>query len=122
MRPAYDTACLVWEAIAYRGRGMPPLTARHLPLPARPGHPDRAARPPGSVHAAAYPEVMTLTELLASPRWRPAAVGVDQFRAELQRRLPPACRDLINTGVLTQATALGARTARWHNPPAEIST
>jgi hypothetical protein len=120
--PAYDTARLVWEAIAYRGRGLPPVTARNIPPPGGSRHQEWPARPSGPAQAAAaYPEIITLAGLFASPQWRPAAItasagGPDRFRAELQHRLPAACRDLINTDILMQAITLGARAARWHEP------
>jgi hypothetical protein len=75
--------------------------------------------------AATYPEVITLTGMLASPRWRPLAVsasaaGHERFRAGFQRRLPPGCRDLASRGLQLRAAVGGAPVIWWHQPSVEV--
>ena len=95
-------------------------------LPAWFGHRDWASDPRDPVHhAAAYPEVITLTGLLASPHWRPFAMSAsaadhDQFRDEFQRRLPPDYRDLANASLQLRAAVGGAPVIWWRQPAAEI--
>ena len=126
VRTAYGTAREIWETLTYRGWGLPAAITRDMPLPGWFGHQDWLADPRDPVHrAATYPEVMTLTELLASPHWRPFAMSAstadhDRFRAEFQRRLPPDCRDLANASLQLRATVGGAAVARWHQPAAEV--
>jgi hypothetical protein len=77
------------------------------------------------VHAAAnYPEVITLTQLLAAPHWRPFAMSAsttdhDRFRTEFQRRLPPAHRDLANADLQLLATVRHSPAFQWHQPATE---
>lgn len=80
----------------------PAALTRDMPLPAWFGHQDWLADPRDPVHqAATYPEVITLTGMLASPHWRPFAMSAsaadrDRFHAEFQLlpgaggRRPPA--------------------------------
>ena len=81
---------------------------------------------PVTVHqAATYPEVITLTGMLASQQWRPFAMSAsaadhDRFRAEFQRRLPPNRRDLADAGLQLLATVRNAPVAWWHQPAAEV--
>lgn len=91
---AYDTARIAWHTATYRGRGMPSIILRDLPLPASFGHqnwPDHTADP---VHAAAsYPEIVTLTSLLIKLRWQPALASstrYDQFLTEFRHQLAVA--------------------------------
>ena len=77
--------------------------------------------------AATYPEVITPTEPLVSPHWRPFALSEsatdhDRFRAEFQHRLPPESRHLANAGLQLRATAGGAPAISWHQPAAETIT
>jgi hypothetical protein len=67
---------------------------------------------------------MTLTELLVSPQRRPFAMSAstadrDRFRAEYQRRLPPAYHDLANTDLQLFAIVRHGRVIHWHQPDAE---
>jgi TniQ len=122
---AYRTAREIWETLTYRGWGMPYVLARNMPLPRRFGHRDWPADARDPVHrAATYPEVITLTELLASPDWRPFAMSAsaadrDRFRREFQRRLPPAYHDLANTDLQLFAIVRHAPVSQWHQPAAE---
>jgi hypothetical protein len=83
-------------AFVNRTWGLPYALARDVVLPRRFGHQDWPADARDPVHrAATHPEVITLTELLTSPDWRPFAMSAsiadrDRFRAEFQRRLPPS--------------------------------
>jgi TniQ len=125
---AYPTARLVWGTLTYRGRGLPHTVVRDIPLPPTFGHRDWPVHDRDPVHVAAtYPEVVTLTQLLVSPHWRPFAMSAstadhDRIRAEFQRRLPPAYRDLANNDLQLLATVRGGRVARWHQPESEVST
>jgi hypothetical protein len=124
---AYHTARGIWETLIYRGWGVPCALARDMRLPAWFGHQDWAGDPRDPVHqAATYPEVLTLTGLLVSPHWRPfamspSAAGHDRFRAEFQRRLPPAHRDLANADLQLLATVGNAPVTSWHEPAVEVS-
>jgi hypothetical protein len=95
-------------------------------LPAWFGHQDWPGDPRDPVHrAATYPEVITLTGMLASPRWRPfamsaSAAGHERFRAEFQHRLPPDCRDLASRSLQLRATVGGAPVTWWHQPVVEV--
>jgi hypothetical protein len=99
---AHRTARLIWEVLTRRGWGLPYAIARDMPLPGWFGHTDWPADPRDPVHrAATYPEIITLTEMLVCPQWRPCAMSAsaadhDRFRAELKRRLPPAYHGLAN--------------------------
>jgi hypothetical protein len=123
---AYRTAREIWETLTYRGWGLPAAITRDMPLPRSSGHQDWLADPRDPVHrAATYPEVITLTGLLASPQWRPFAMSAsaadrDRFRAEFQRRLPPDCRDLASTDLQLLATVRNAPVTWWHQPAAEV--
>jgi hypothetical protein len=123
---AYHTAREIWEILTYRGWGLPAAVTRDMHLPGWFGHHDWAGDPRDPVHrAATYPEVITLTGLLASPHWRPFAMSAsaadhDRFRAEFQRRLPPDYRNLANASLQLRATVGGAPVARWHQPDAEV--
>jgi hypothetical protein len=46
----------------------------------------------------------------------------DRFRAEFQRRLPPAHRDLANADLQTLAAVRHAPVDDWHRPAVEAST
>lgn len=124
---AYRTARLIWETLTYRGWGLPHAVARDVPLPVGFGHQSWPADARDPVHVAAtYPEVITLTQLLAAPHWRPFAMSAsttdhDRFRAELQRRLPPAHRDLADADLQLLATVRGTQLANWHQPTPETS-
>jgi TniQ len=124
---AYRTAHLTWETLTYRGCGLPHAIARDILLPAGFGHENWPAHARDPVHVAAtYPEVITLTQLLVCPHWRPFAMSAstadhDRFRAELQRRLPPAYRDLASADLQLLATVRGSAVTHWHQPPAETS-
>ena len=126
VRTAYHTAREIWETLIYRGWGVPCALARDMRLPAWFGHRDWPGDPRDPVHCAAtYPEVITLTGLLASPHWRPFAMSAsaadhDRFRAEFQRRLPPGYRDLASASLQLRATVGGAPAAWWHQPAAEV--
>lgn len=123
---AYHTAREIWETLIYRGWGVPCALARDMRLPAWFGHQDWAGDPRDPVHqAATYPEVITLTGLLASPHWRPFAMSAsaadhDRFRAEFQRRLPPDYRDLANASLQLRAAVGGASVTRWYRPAVEV--
>jgi hypothetical protein len=125
---AYRTAREIWEILTYRGWGLPYAVTRYMSLPRSFVHKDWRADARDPVHrAAAYPEVITLTELLVCPRWRPFAVSAsaadhDRFRAELQRRLPPAHRALANNELQLLAIVRNAQVDHWHRPEPEIST
>jgi hypothetical protein len=125
---AYRTAREIWETLIYRGRGAPYALARDMRPNGWFGHQDWLGDPRDPVHCAAtYPEVITLTGLLASPRWRPFAMSAsaadhDRFRAEFQRRLPPDCRDLASASLQLRATGGGAPAIWWHQPTAEVIT
>jgi TniQ len=125
VRTAYCTAREIWETLIYRGWGVPCTVIRDMHLPAWFGHQDWAGDPRDPVHQAAiYPEVITLTGMLVSPRWRPFAMSAsaadhDRFRAEFQHRLPPDCRDLANADLQLRATVGGAPAIWWHQPAAE---
>ncbi|MFI7509621.1 hypothetical protein ACIBSS_22645 [Micromonospora aurantiaca] len=74
--------------------------------------------------AATHPEVITLTELLTSPDWRPFAMSAsaadrDRFRTEFQRRLPPAYHDLANTDLHLFAIVRHSSVGQWHDPVPE---
>src|SRR6266536_3216302 len=124
---AYRTARLIWETLTNRGWGLPHAIVRDIPLPAGFGHQNWPADARDPVHAAAtYPEVITLTQMLVAPHWRPFAMSAstadhDRFRAEFQRRLPPAHRDLANTNLQTLATVRHAPVGHWHQPAAEVA-
>jgi len=124
---AYRTARLIWETLTNRGWGLPHAIVRDIPLPAGFGHHNWPADARDPVHAAAtYPEVITLTQMLVAPHWRPFAMSAstadhDRFRAEFQRRLPPAHRDLANTNLQTLATVRHAPVGHWHQPAAEVA-
>lgn len=124
---AYRTAHRIWETLTYRGWGLPHAIVRDIPLPAGFGHENWPAHDRDPVHVAAtYPEVITLTQLLVSPHWRPFAMPAstadhDWFRAEFQRRLPPAHRDLANADLQLLATVRGSPVIRWYQPAAEIT-
>ncbi len=123
---ACNAARLIWEALTYRGRGMPHVV-RDIPLPKGFGHQDWPTRPQDPVHAAAsYPEVVTLTGLLASSHWRPFAGSAfaadhDRFRAELQRRLPPAFRGLADADLKFLQTASDTAVSPAREPLPETS-
>jgi hypothetical protein len=125
---AHRTAREIWEILTSRGWGLPYALARDMPLPSRFGHQDWPANARDPVHrAATYPEVVTLTELLACPQWRPFAMSAsaadhDRFRVELQRRLPPPYHDLANTDLQLFAIVRHAPVVQWHQPPAEVSS
>lgn len=122
---AYRTAREIWETLTYRGRGLPATVTRDMPLPARFGHQDWLADPRDPVHqAATYPEVITLTGMLASSQWRPFAMSSsaadhDRFHAELQRRLPPGSRDLASASHQLLAFVGHAPAICWHQPATE---
>ncbi len=122
---AYCTALEIWETLTYRGRGLRGAITRDMHLPGWFGHQDWPADPRDPVHrAATYPEVITLTGLLASPHWRPFAMSAsaadrDRFRAEFQRRLPPACRDLASADLQLLAIVHHRPVIQWHQPAAE---
>ncbi|WP_432830788.1 TniQ family protein [Dactylosporangium sp. CA-092794] len=124
----YHTARLIWETLTYRGWGMPHAIARDIPLPPAFGHQNWPADARDPVHAATtYPEIITLTQLLVAPHWRPFAMSAstadhDRFRVEFQRRLPPAHRDLANGDLQLLAAVRGAQVDRWHQPAVETST
>lgn len=128
VQAAYATTRLAWETITYRGRGMPYLIMRDIPVPGGFGHQDWPARPQDPVHAAAsYPEVVTLTGLLASPRWLPSAMAAsaadhDQFLAELQRRLPLAACALASADLQLLAIVHGTAASRRQKLPPETSS
>jgi hypothetical protein len=122
VRTAYHTAREIWETLIYRGWGVPCALADarerswfgHQDCPRDPVH-----------HAVAYPEAITLTGLLASPQWRPFAMSAsaadrDRFRAEFQRRLPPARRVLANADLQLLATVRHAPVIWWHQPAVEV--
>jgi hypothetical protein len=125
---AYRTARLIWETLTYRGWGLSHTIVRDIALPVGFGHQNWPADARDPVHAAAnYPEVITLTHLLVAPHWRPFAMSAstadhDRFRAEFQRRLPPAHHDLANTDLQLLATVRGAQVGHWHQPAVETST
>jgi hypothetical protein len=122
---AYRAASLIWADLTYRGRGLPHAVARDIPLPRRFGHQDWPADARDPVHrASTYPEVITLTELLASPRWRPLAMSAstadrERFRSELQHRLPPVCHTLADPGLHLLALARHALVIQCHDPAPE---
>ncbi len=122
---AYRAAHLIWETLTYRGWGLPHAITRDIPLPAGFGHQDWPADARDPVHAAAtHPEVITLTQLLVAPHWRPFAMSAStadhhRFRAEFQRRLPPAHHHLANTDLQLLAAVRGSAVIQWHQPPAE---
>jgi hypothetical protein len=122
---AYHTARQIWETLTYRGWGLPYAIARDLPLPHWFGHRDWPADARDPVHCATtYPEVITLTELLVSPQWRPFAMSAsaadrDRFRVEFQRRLPSAYHDLANADLQLFAIVRHAPVIQWHQPAAE---
>jgi len=122
---AYHTARLIWGILTYRGRGLPHAVVRDMHLPPGFGHQDWPARDKDPVHVAAtYPEVITLTQLLVSPHWRPFAMSAstadrDRFRIELQRHLPPAHRDLASADLQLLAAVRNSRVIQWHQPPVE---
>lgn len=126
VRTAYRTACEIWETLTYRGWGLPAAVTRDMRLPGGFGHQDWPADPRDPVHqAATYPEVITLTGMLASQQWRPFAMSAsaadhDRFRAEFQRRLPPNRRDLADAGLQLLATVRNAPVTWWHQPAAEV--
>src|SRR2546426_6478189 len=111
--------------LTYRGWGLPHAIARDIPLPAGFGHRDWPADARDPVHVAAnYPEVITLTQLLVSPHWRPFAMSTstadhDRFRTGFQRRLPLAHRDLANADLQLLAAVRGSAVIQWHEPAAE---
>lgn len=110
---AYRTAHLIWEILTYRGWGLPHAIARDIPLPTGFGYENWPADARDPVHVAAnYPEVITLTQLLVSSQWRPFAMSVsaadhDRFRAEFQRRLPLAHRDLAKADLRRRPRCAG---------------
>jgi TniQ len=125
---AYRTAREIWETLTYRGWGLPAAVTRDMHLPGRSGHQDWPADPRDPVHqAATYPEVITLTSMLASPQWRPfamsgSAADRDRFHAELQRRLPPGPRDLASASLQLLAFMRHAPVLKWHQPTPETYT
>jgi hypothetical protein len=122
---AYRIAREIWETLTYRGWGLPYALARDISLPRRFGHRNWLADARDPVHRAVnYPEVITLTEQLTSPDWRPFAMSAsaadrDRFRAEFQRRLPPAYHDLANTDLQLFAIVRHAPASHWHSPAPE---
>jgi hypothetical protein len=122
---AYRAAREVWETLTYRGWGLPYVLARDIPLPRWFRHQDWPADARDPVHrAATYPEVITLTELLTSPDWRPFAMSAsaadrDRLRAEFQRRLPPAYHYLANADLQLFAIVRHSSVAKWHDPAPE---
>jgi TniQ len=124
---AHRTARETWEILTHRGWGLPHAIARDIHLPRSFGHRDWPTHARDPVHrAATYPEVITLTELLACPQWRPFAMTAsaadhDRFRAELQRRLPPAYHDLANADLQLFAIVRHAPVIQWHQPVIETA-
>jgi hypothetical protein len=122
---AYRTAGQIWEILTHRGWGVPYALARDIHLPYGFGHQNWPVDPRDPVHrAAVYPEVVTLTELVVCPHWRPFAMSAsaadrDRFRAEFQRRLPPDYHDLTNTDLQLFAIVRHAPVSQWHSPAPE---
>jgi hypothetical protein len=122
---AYRTARLIWGILTHRGWGLPDAVVRDVRLPAGFGHQDWPANQRDPVHlAATHPEVITLTQLLVSPQWRPFAMSAstadhDRFRIEFQRRLPSAHRDLANADLQLLAAVRHAPVIQWHQPATE---
>ncbi|MGX7671838.1 hypothetical protein [Plantactinospora sp. DSM 117369] len=114
--------------MTHRGWGVPCALARDIHLPHRFGHQNWPADPRDPVHhTAVYPEFVTLTELLVCPHWRPFAMSAsaadrDRFRAEFQRRLPPAYHDLANTDPQLFAIVRHAPVSHRHSPAPETYT
>ena len=118
-------AAATGKSLIYRGWGLPHALARDIHLPHEFGHENWPADTRDPVHrAAVYPEVVTLTELLVSPHWRPFAMSAstadrDRFRTEFQRRLPPGYHDLANTDLQLFAIVRHSPVAQWHDPQPE---
>ncbi len=122
---AYRTAGQIWEILTHRGWGLPYALARDIHLPRGFGHQNWPADARDPVHhAAVYPEVVTLTELLVCPHWRPFAMSAsaadrDRFRTEFQRRLPPGYHDLANSDLQLFAIVRHSSVRHWYDPVPE---
>jgi hypothetical protein len=94
VRVAYQAARDLYDDFTYRGWRNPYLEARDLRLTARfQGRPWQVSHSDPIHHAVNYPEVISLTALLASPHWRPFALSTsradrDRFHLEFWRQIP----------------------------------
>ena len=122
---AYQIALTIWRALTEQGPGLPYSTARHIPLPNHFGHQDWPFTYTDPVHSAAdYPEIVTLTGLLTSPRWQTpvsSLLALDQLHHdlhdELRARLPPACHTPLDRDLHLPATIRAALTEDPIPPP-----
>lgn len=128
VRTAYTTARQIWTTLTYRGWGLPHAIGRGIPLPAGFGHTDWPAHDQDPVHrAATYPEVITLTQMLVSPHWRPFAISLsstdrDRFHTEFRRRLPDHIQAIAGRDLQLLAHVRYAPAIDWHQPTSEIIT